>query len=205
MLPLLWTVLFVHIAIYLVNTIGASTIDNLLWLLYLRLPTTTSSKFREQNRLKREVVQLKRDMNNTSSQDEFAKWAKLRRRHDKSMEEYEAMNKELASQKSSFDWGVKAVRWVGTSGLKFFLQFWYSKTAVFMLPDGWVPHYVAWVLSFPRAPFGSVSIQIWSNVCATTITTLAEVVTALLLQMGTGAANPVPGPAGTYVETKKGQ
>ncbi|RAL16520.1 guided entry of tail-anchored proteins factor 1 [Aspergillus homomorphus CBS 101889] len=196
MLPLLWTVLLVHVAIYLVNTIGASTIDNLLWLLYLRLPTPTSRKFREQNRLKREVVRLKRDMNNTSSQDEFAKWAKLRRRHDKTMEEYETMNKELASPKSSFDWGVKAVRWVGTSGLKFFLQFWYSKTPVFMLPDGWVPHYVAWVLSFPRAPFGSVSIQIWSNVCATAITTLAEIVTALLLQTGKGASEPVPVPTG---------
>lgn len=30
MLSLIWTVLFVHIAIYLVNTIGASTIDNLV-------------------------------------------------------------------------------------------------------------------------------------------------------------------------------
>lgn len=41
-------------------------------------------------KLKREVVQLKREMNATSSQDEFAKWAKLRRRHDKTLEEYEA-------------------------------------------------------------------------------------------------------------------
>lgn len=29
-------------------------------------------------------------MNNTSSQDEFAKWAKLRRRHDKTLEDFEA-------------------------------------------------------------------------------------------------------------------
>ena len=112
-------------------------------------------------------------------------------------------DKELASQKSSFDWGVKAVRWVGTSGLKFFLQFWYSKTPVFMLPEGWVPYYVAWILSFPRAPFGSVSIQVWSNVCATAITTLAEIVTALLLQTDNGAAEPVP--AGASAEEKKGQ
>lgn len=41
-------------------------------------------------KLKRDVVQLKREMNATSSQDEFAKWAKLRRRHDKTLEEYEA-------------------------------------------------------------------------------------------------------------------
>ncbi|BCS00766.1 guided entry of tail-anchored proteins factor 1 [Aspergillus luchuensis] len=190
MLSLLWSVFFVHVAIYLVNTIGASTIDNLLWLLYLKVPTSTSKKFREQNRLKREVVQLKRDMNNTSSQDEFAKWAKLRRKHDKTMEEYEAINKQLSSQKTSFDWGVKIVRWFGTSGLKFFLQFWYSKTPVFHLPEGWLPYYVAWVLSFPRAPMGSVSIQIWSNVCATAITTMAEVVTAVLLQRATTAAAP---------------
>ncbi|RAL05728.1 guided entry of tail-anchored proteins factor 1 [Aspergillus ibericus CBS 121593] len=191
MLSLLWTVFFIHVAIYLVNTIGASTIDNLLWLLYLKVPTPTAKKAREQNRLKREVVQLKRDMNNTSSQDEFAKWAKLRRRHDKTMEEYESINKQLVSQKSSFDWAVKIARWLGTSGLKLFLQFWYSKTPVFMLPEGWLPYYVAWVLSFPRAPLGSVSIQIWSNVCATAITTMAEVVTAVLLQRG-GVTGPVP-------------
>ncbi|PYH36548.1 guided entry of tail-anchored proteins factor 1 [Aspergillus neoniger CBS 115656] len=192
MLSLLWSVFFVHVAIYLVNTIGASTIDNLLWLLYLKVPTSTSKKYKEQNRLKREVVQLKRDMNNTSSQDEFAKWAKLRRKHDKTMEEYEAINKQLSSQKTSFDWGVKIVRWFGTSGLKFFLQFWYSKTPVFHLPEGWLPYYVAWVLSFPRAPMGSVSIQIWSNVCATAITTMAEVVTAVLLQRATAAAAAAP-------------
>jgi ferric-dicitrate binding protein FerR (iron transport regulator) len=42
--------------------------------------------------LKSEVVQLKREMNNTSSQDEFAKWAKLRRKHDKAMSDYEALS-----------------------------------------------------------------------------------------------------------------
>jgi hypothetical protein len=31
-------------------------------------------------------------MNSVSSQDQFAKWAKLRRRHDKTMEEYEEMS-----------------------------------------------------------------------------------------------------------------
>jgi hypothetical protein len=61
-----------------------------LWILYMRLPTPVSRDAREQYRLKREVVQLKREMNATSSQDEFAKWAKLRRRHDKTLEDYEA-------------------------------------------------------------------------------------------------------------------
>ncbi|KAH8428842.1 guided entry of tail-anchored proteins factor 1 [Aspergillus melleus] len=199
MLSLIWTVFFVHVAIYLVNTIGASTIDNLLWILYVKLPTPTSKKAREQNRLKREALQLKREMNNTSSQDEFAKWAKLRRRHDKTMEEYEEMNKALSAQKSSFEWSVKIARWLSTNGLKIFLQFWYSKTPVFALPEAWVPYYIAWILSFPRAPMGSVSIQVWSNVCATAISALAEIVT-IVGQAAVGKARPAP--AATAQKTK---
>lgn len=61
-----------------------------------------------------------------------------------------------------------------------FLQFWYSKTPVFALPEDWLPYYVQWILSFPRAPLGSVSIQIWSNVCATAIGVVADVVGSML-------------------------
>ncbi|CAG8090694.1 unnamed protein product [Penicillium salamii] len=183
MLSLVLTVFFVNVAIYLVNTIGASSIDHLLWLLYLRLPTPTSRTARKQQQLKRAVHEQKREMNNTSSQDEFAKWAKARRRHDKTMEEYEALNKDLTSQKSSFDWTVKIARWLSTNGLKIFLQFWYSKTPVFLLPAGWFPYYAEWVVSFPRAPLGSVSIQVWSNVCAAAIALAAEVVGALFVRI----------------------
>jgi hypothetical protein len=41
MLSLILTVFFVHVAIYLVNTIGASTIDNLVR--HLRKPVTSSA------------------------------------------------------------------------------------------------------------------------------------------------------------------
>ncbi|GAQ07810.1 protein get1 [Aspergillus lentulus] len=190
MLSLILTIFFVHVAIYLVNTVGATTIDTLLWILYLKLPTSTAKHAREQSRLKREVVQLKREMNNTSSQDEFAKWAKLRRKHDKAMDEYEAMNKKLTAQKTSFDWSVKIARWLSTNGLKIFLQFYYSKTPVFALPAGWFPSYVEWVLSFPRAPRGSVSVQVWNSVCATAIAIMAEIVTSLLLQLRSRTATP---------------
>lgn len=39
--------------------------------------------------LRKEVVKLHREMTNTSAQDDFAKWAKLRRQHDKKKAEYE--------------------------------------------------------------------------------------------------------------------
>jgi hypothetical protein len=39
--------------------------------------------------LKKEYLSCRRELNATSSQDEFAKWAKLRRTHDKLLERLE--------------------------------------------------------------------------------------------------------------------
>ena len=38
-------------------------------------------------------MRLKREMNATSSQDEFAKWAKIRRNHDKILAQYDEKSK----------------------------------------------------------------------------------------------------------------
>ena len=32
-----------------------------------------------------------------------------------------------------------------------------------------MPYYVEWLLSFPRAPLGSVSIQVWAGACAAVV------------------------------------
>jgi tail-anchored protein insertion receptor len=50
---------------------------------------------------------------------------------------------------------------------------------MFWIPAGWVPYYVEWVLSFPRAPMGSVSINVWGIACASMIALVAEAVTAV--------------------------
>ena len=40
---------------------------------------------------------------------------------------------------------------------------------MYWIPRGWAPTYVEWALAFPRAPRGSVSIQIWGIACATVV------------------------------------
>ena len=40
------------------------------------------------------MIRLKREMNATSTQDEFAKWAKLRRSHDKVVAQYDEKSKQ---------------------------------------------------------------------------------------------------------------
>lgn len=51
---------------------------------------------------------------------------------------------------------------------------------MFWLPKGWVPYQVEWVLSFPRAPLGSVSINLWALSCAAVIGMLSEGIRAVM-------------------------
>lgn len=60
-----------------------------LWDLYNRLPTSTSKAFKDQKKLQAEFLAVRKQLNATSSQDQFAKWAKLRRTHDKLLEQLE--------------------------------------------------------------------------------------------------------------------
>jgi hypothetical protein len=60
-----------------------------IWRAYLSLPTPLAKEFADQRKKQKEYLAVRRDLNATSSQDEFAKWAKLRRQHDKLLDELE--------------------------------------------------------------------------------------------------------------------
>lgn len=57
-----------------------------------------------------------------------------------------------------------------------FILFWFSKKPVFWMPTGAVPSYVEYGLAFPRAPAGSVSIQVWSFAVGQVVTLVFAVV-----------------------------
>jgi hypothetical protein len=60
---------------------------------------------------------------------------------------------------------------------------------MFWIPQGWVPYYAEWLLSFPKAPLGSISIQVWSLACAAIITLINDALVAVVaLIMGTGTS-----------------
>lgn len=116
---LLLVVFILQVLIHLANTIGAQAINDLvnlpffyplsppcrgktadgdvaacvhakqLWTLYNKLPTSTRDSVLESNKLRAQALLLKRELMATSSQDEFAKWAKLRRQHDKVVAQYD--------------------------------------------------------------------------------------------------------------------
>lgn len=113
-------------------------------------------------------------------------------------------DKTLSSHKNSVEWNVKVVRLISTVGTKVFLQFYFSREPVFSLPPGWFPSYVEWILAFPRAPKGSVSMQIWSGACTAAITFLAETVATTASQLKSKPAAAVhPGDTSTEPKDKK--
>ncbi|KIX02368.1 uncharacterized protein Z518_08309 [Rhinocladiella mackenziei CBS 650.93] len=86
MVSLLVTVFLIQLVCHLVLTIGSKPINDL-----------SSRDIQEQSRLRREVVRLKREMNAVSAQDEFSKWAKIRRQHDKALDEHDKKGKRASS------------------------------------------------------------------------------------------------------------
>ena len=86
----------------------------------------------------------------------------------------------LEASKAQFDKMINGARWLGTTGMRMLLQFWFTKQPMFWLPHGFMPYYGEWILSFPRAPLGSVSIQVWGMACGAAILLVSEAIVALV-------------------------
>lgn len=100
----------------------------------------------------------------------------------------------LDSTKANFDRYITAARWIGTRGLQYFLPFWFATTPMFWLPYGWFPYYAEWLISFPRAPLGSVSIASWQLACTGVMILLRDAIVAIVARARTPAAAPAASP-----------
>ncbi|KAL6855693.1 CHD5-like domain-containing protein [Trichoderma novae-zelandiae] len=202
-MPSLMLVVFlVEATVSFINAVGAAKINDLLWTLINFLPVPTSKAAAEQRKLQAEYLAVRREMNATSSQDEFARWAKLRRKHDKLLEQLETSKKSLESARSRFDSALTALRFLITRAPQYIIPFWYATEPMFWLPYGWFPYYAEWIISFPRAPLGSVSVASWQLACTGIVTLLSDILTNVFkLLMGAKQPEaPVPAPA---AETSK--
>ncbi|KAL5507222.1 GET1 [Sanghuangporus vaninii] len=146
----------------LIQWIGQSVLFELAYSIHLRI--FYASKVAQQRALKNEILTAKAELLQTSSQDQFAKWAKLRRRVDKGLAELEQLNGELGSARNAYKLKFNTFIWLLTTGVQFVIGWWYRKSAVFYLPPGWLGP-ATWFLSLPFAPSGSVSCGAWQMAC----------------------------------------
>lgn len=100
------------------------------------------------------------------------------------------------ASKASFDKYLTAIRMLITKVPQYFLPFWYGKEPMFWLPYGWFPYYAEWIISFPRAPMGSVSAPSWQLACSGVVTLLSEVIIFIGKQIFAQPKAKVAQPAG---------
>ncbi|KAG0285777.1 GET complex subunit get1, partial [Linnemannia gamsii] len=88
-MQLAFGVLLVVLLTELINLIGKTHFTALAYDIFLKV--VHKDRMTKQRALKKEVLTLKNELARTSSQDEFAKWAKLRRKMDSKIADLEKM------------------------------------------------------------------------------------------------------------------
>jgi len=141
-----------------------------------------SKKLRD---LKKSILEDQAQLAQTSSQDEFAKWARLRRKVDKGLSELERLNAEQSAKRNVFSLKFNTALWTLTSGLQLFIMWWYREEAVFYVPKGWFGP-AEWLLALPYAPRGAVSCTAWQFACQRTFNVVAKAMRELSLQPESG-------------------
>ncbi|KAG0049471.1 GET complex subunit get1 [Gryganskiella cystojenkinii] len=198
-MQLAFGVLLVVLLTELINLVGKSHFTAMAYDLYLKV--IHKDNMTKQRALKKEILTLKNDLSRTSSQDEFAKWAKLRRKMDSKIADLEKMTSELHVSKASFELKFKGLLWFITNGIQFLMVAWFRRSPVFYLPIGWFGP-AERVLAMPFAERGSVSIAIWFYLCRKVIvlfaSNLAEFVPAVKALKGEHPADASSNPFAAF-------
>lgn len=86
------------------------------------------------------------------------------------------------------DMAIRSARWTATTGTKILIQFWNTKTPMYQLPQGWFPWQIEWILACPRAPTGTISIQVWGMCCSAVVSLVGEMAGAVISSARNGSS-----------------
>ncbi|KAJ1737764.1 GET complex subunit get1 [Coemansia sp. Benny D160-2] len=159
---LIVTIFILEAVSSLIDGIGYGAIATMLWSTYCSI--TGNKKALERLQLKDSIIQLRRELRTVSSVDEFARWAKMRRRLDAVSSKFEQASSDLAIERTAFELYVNLVLRAAIYGLRALINIYNYRRAVFYVPENWF-YPVLWFLSFPAAPTGSVSVTVWALAC----------------------------------------
>ncbi|CAG8681756.1 20697_t:CDS:2 [Racocetra persica] len=141
---------------------GYSQIASMAYVVYLNI--FQKEKLANQSKIRRSILTVRQELARTSPQDEFANWARLKRKLDKKVNELERITASFGYLKTSFEIKFTTFLWVASNGVQIIVMFYYFSTPVFYLPPGWFSP-ITWIFSLPYAPSGSVSVFFWFLIC----------------------------------------
>ncbi|KAJ2765370.1 GET complex subunit get1 [Coemansia nantahalensis] len=164
----------------LLDCVGYGAVAAAAWAAFSQ--ATGNKRAAERLRLKDAIVDLRRELRTVSSVDEFARWAKLRRRLDSASAEFERISGDLAVERTAFELYVNMALRAVVYGLRTVVSVYNYRTAVFYVPANWF-YPVLWFLSLPAAPMGSVSVAVWAFACNRVCRRAARAVTRAMVPM----------------------
>lgn len=173
-LVLLALVLYVRLA----SAISTTTIAEAIWHVYTRVAPSPNVKALRENRRKLVYVRSQRAAMN--SKDEFAKWARLDREHQRLKTVIDGLEPSVRGQRAMLQTIVQLCKWSATTGVLLFVQWRWRHEAVFWLPPNSLPKILVWILACPVAPLGSVSTSTWITVASTTLDGFVQTARILL-------------------------
>ncbi|TIC65629.1 beta and beta-prime subunits of DNA dependent RNA-polymerase [Wallemia mellicola] len=127
--------------------------------------TFNRSHLNNQRQLRKDIMKTKKDLTSTSSQDEFSKWAKLKRRHDKLLKEHEDNKQTNTKAQVLIKPFVKVVMFAIPSILQFGVTIANGKrTIIHLPPQNWFGSVLGLVFCLPFSPRGTISATIYGMV-----------------------------------------
>lgn len=110
-------------------------------------------------------MDTKKQLNSTSSQDEFSKWAKLKRSHDKLLKQHEDTKQENTKAQMIIKPLVKVLMFALPSVLQFGVTIANGKrTIIHLPPHNWFGSALTLFFSLPFSPRGTISASIYGMV-----------------------------------------
>ncbi|KAI9013187.1 WRB/Get1 family [Gaertneriomyces semiglobifer] len=148
-------VLLYAVFFQIVDSIGYGRIGSKLWSWYNG--TVRHSEVQQFRKLQRDTIAVQTELGQTSAQDEFAKWAKLRRKLDKMKQDCENQAKKEGTTRQLFEmkvsWGLRAIFWL----LQILMITVYRSKPMFYVPEDWIGPF-KYLLALPLAPLGMHSL-----------------------------------------------
>ncbi|CAG8573667.1 9577_t:CDS:2 [Paraglomus occultum] len=155
-------IVFLVVFTELIPYIGYKAVASWAYGIYLNL--FKADVIHKQRRLKREILHVKHELARTSSQDQFAKWARLRRKLDGKMSDLDKIRKALGYMKTGFELKFTTFLWLSMFIVPTLLFIYCWSIPVFYLPNGWFGP-ATMFFTLPFAPSGSVGVLAWYFVC----------------------------------------
>lgn len=170
LLVLVFVVLLIKNAI---SAVGKLSIESVTWVLYCRMaPRFGHSKLALMSEKTANLRQIVAKRRAVSAQDQYAKWTKLNREHDKLVAEIAQLQTEVDQDKLKVNTFTGYLIAAVTSIPIWFFRVWYRKVVLFYFPPGIFPQIFEWSMALPFTVTGGVSLTVWMMAAGTVASSL---------------------------------